>query len=141
MEDDFEGFKRLTSEMPELMVIGDDIFATNQSRIAKGIEAGAANAVLCKVNQIGTLTEAMQTAVFARSKGLSVVVSERSGETEDPILADISVALNAGLFKTGGMRGSDRGSKYNRFIEIEAELGGKARYAGWDFRQPVVSRQ
>jgi enolase len=137
MEDDFQGFGQLTADLPELMVIGDDIFATNRTRITRGIAEAAGNAVLCKLNQIGTLTEAMQTAAFARDKGFSVVVSERSGETEDAILADVSVALNAGLFKTGGMRGSDRGSKYNRFIEIEAALGEKARYAGRDYKQPV----
>ncbi len=141
MEDDFNGFARLTEALPGVMVIGDDIFATNTGRIQEGYEAKAANAVLCKVNQIGTLTEAMETAQFALEKGYSVVVSERSGETEDAILADISVALNAGLFKTGGMRGSDRGAKYNRFMEIELELGRGARYAGRDFRKPLVGGQ
>lgn len=137
MEDDFSGWARLTRAMPGTMVIGDDIFATNQARIRQGYQAKAANAVLCKVNQIGTLSEAMETARFARKKGFSVVVSERSGETEDAILADISVALNAGLFKTGGMRGSDRGAKYNRFMEIELELGREARYAGRNFGNPL----
>ena len=137
MEDDYIGFAQLTEALPGVMVIGDDIFATNRDRIQEGYVSKAANAVLCKVNQIGTLTEAMDTARFAREKGFSIVVSERSGETEDAILADISVALNAGLFKTGGMRGSDRGAKYNRFIEIESELGQKARYAGRDFRNPL----
>ena len=141
MEDDFIGFAQLTEALPGVMVIGDDIFATNRDRIQEGYVSKAANAVLCKVNQIGTLTEAMDTARFAKAKGFSIVVSERSGETEDTILADISVALNAGLFKTGGMRGSDRGAKYNRFIEIESELGQAARYAGRDFGNPVVSGQ
>ncbi len=130
------GFAQLTEALPGVMVIGDDIFATNKDRIQQGYASKTANAVLCKVNQIGTLSEAMDTARFAREKGFSIVVSERSGETEDAILADISVALNAGLFKTGGMRGSDRGAKYNRFIEIESELGPAARYAGRDFRKP-----
>jgi enolase len=137
MEDDLEGFAQISSELSELMIIGDDLFATNVGRIKRGIEAGAANAVLCKLNQIGTLTEAMDAARYARNNGLSVVVSERSGETEDSILADTCVALNAGLLKTGGMRGSDRGSKYNRLMEIEMELGRTARYAGHDFRRPV----
>jgi len=140
MEDDFDGFARLTEVLPDVMVIGDDIFATNKGRIEQGYAAKAANAVLCKVNQIGTLSEAMDTAQFAREKGYGVVVSERSGETEDAILADISVALNAGLFKTGGMRGSDRGAKYNRFMEIELELGRDACYAGRDFRAPDLQR-
>ena len=137
MEDDFEGFCQISKEMSGLMIIGDDLFATNINRIKTGIENKAANATLCKLNQIGTLTEAMDAAQFARSNGLSVVVSERSGETEDSILSDVSVALNAGLFKTGGMRGSDRGSKYNRFMEIEMELGSTGRYAGRDFMCPI----
>ncbi len=132
-EDDFEGFSAITAEMPGTMIIGDDLFATNRQRIQEGIEKKAANATLCKINQIGTLTEAMDAANFAREQGFAVVVSERSGETEDSILSDISVALNAGLLKTGGMRGSDRGSKYNRLIEIERELGRDARYAGRDY--------
>lgn len=132
-EDDFEGFNRITAEMPGTMIVGDDLFATNRQRIQEGIEKKAANATLCKINQIGTLTEAMDAANFAREQGFTVVVSERSGETEDSILSDISVALNAGLLKTGGMRGSDRGAKYNRLIEIERELGKAARYAGRNY--------
>jgi enolase len=93
---------------------------------------------LSEINQIGTLTEAIDAASFARSQGFSIVVSERSGETEDSVLADISVALNAGLLKTGGMHGSDRGAKYNRLIEIERELGKNARYAGRDYRMNFV---
>ncbi|MBW2592140.1 MAG: phosphopyruvate hydratase [Deltaproteobacteria bacterium] len=132
-EDDFEGFSRITAEMPGTMIIGDDLFATNRQRIKEGVEKKAANATLCKINQIGTLTEAMDAANFAREQGFAVVVSERSGETEDSILSDISVALNAGMLKTGGMRGSDRGAKYNRLIEIERELGQAARYAGRNY--------
>lgn len=133
-EDDFEGMKVLTKSLEEKLVIGDDMFATNIERIQKGIDLGAANSVLCKVNQIGTLTEAFEAADFARRNRYTVVVSERSGETEDSILSDISVAMNAGLFKTGGLRGSDRGTNYNRFMEIETELGSAAVYAGIDYR-------
>ncbi len=136
MENDFEGFAHMTQALPNKMIIGDDLFATNIKRIHKGIEQKAGNATLCKINQIGTLTEAMDAAKYARRHDFSVVVSERSGETEDSILADICVALNAGLLKTGGMRGSDRGAKYNRLIEIERELGVEARYAGRDYADP-----
>ena len=100
---------------------------------------GAANATLCKVNQIGSLTEAMDAARYAQRKGYPVVMSVRSGETEDNVLSDISVALDAGVFKTGGIRGSDRGANYNRFLEIEAELGGLARYAGNDYKRTVLA--
>lgn len=133
-EDDLEGLKILTDEFSDCLIIGDDVFATNITRIQKGLELGAANATLCKVNQIGTLTEAAETVAFARKNNYAVVMSERSGETEDSILSDISVAFNAGLFKTGGMRGSDRGANYNRFIEIEQELGSSAVYAGKNYK-------
>jgi enolase len=133
-EDDLEGLKILTDEFKDHLVIGDDVFATNIGRLRKGLEQGAANATLCKVNQIGTLTEAVATVEFARKNNYAVVMSERSGETEDSILSDISVAFNAGLFKTGGIRGSDRGANYNRFIEIEQELGPSAVYAGNNYR-------
>ncbi len=133
-EDDLEGLKILTDAFNDRLIIGDDVFATNKGRIQKGLEQGAANATLCKVNQIGTLTEAAETVNFARQHNYAVVMSERSGETEDSILSDISVAFNAGLFKTGGIRGSDRGANYNRFIEIEQELGASAVYAGANYR-------
>jgi enolase len=133
-EDDLEGLKILTDEFKDHLVIGDDVFATNIGRLRKGLEQGAANATLCKVNQIGTLTEAVATVEFARKNNYAVVMSERSGKTEDSILSDISVAFNAGLFKTGGIRGSDRGANYNRFIEIEQELGPSAVYAGNNYR-------
>jgi enolase len=129
-ENDLKGMRVLTDAFSQHLIIGDDMFATNIKRIQKGLAQGAANATLCKVNQIGTLTEASETVDFARRNNYAVVMSERSGETEDSILSDISVAFNAGLFKTGGIRGSDRGSNYNRFIEIERELGPAAVYAG-----------
>jgi enolase len=139
MEDDFTGFRQITHALPTKMIIGDDLFATNINRIRQGIDQKAGNATLCKINQIGTLTEAMDAARFSRQHGFSVVVSERSGETEDSILADICVALNAGLLKTGGMRGSDRGAKYNRLIEIERQLGAQAYYAGRDYADPPAN--
>ncbi len=134
-EDDLEGLKILTDDFSDRLIIGDDVFATNIGRIQKGLEQGAANATLCKVNQIGTITEAAETVNFARKHNYAVVMSERSGETEDSILSDISVAFNAGLFKTGGIRGSDRGANYNRFIEIEQELGASAVYAGHNYKR------
>ena len=133
-ENDLEGMKMLTQEFGDHLIIGDDMFATNIKRIQEGLKLGAANATICKVNQIGTLTEALETVNFARQNNFAVVMSERSGETEDSILSDISVAFNVGLFKTGGIRGSDRGSNYNRFIEIETELGPSAIYAGENYR-------
>jgi enolase len=138
-ENDLEGMKILTDEFSKHLIIGDDVFATNIKRIQKGLEQGAANATLCKVNQIGTLTEASETVNFARQNNFAVVMSERSGETEDSILSDISVAFNAGLFKTGGIRGSDRGTNYNRFMEIELELGLSAVYAGTKYREINIS--
>lgn len=133
-EQDYEGWKTFTEEFSDRMVIGDDIFATNRKRLAMGVEKGIANAMLCKVNQIGTVSEACDAAMTAKSHRYPVVMSVRSGETEDSVLSDISVALNAGLFKTGGIRGSDRGTNYNRFIEIEHELGPLASYAGRNYR-------
>ena len=132
-DNDFEGLKLLTDKLPGKLIIGDDIFATHIKRIQKAIKHGAGNAVLCKVNQIGTLTEALAAAEFTRRNQYVVVMSVRSGETEDNILSDISVALNAGIFKSGGIRGSDRGTNYNRFIEIEEELGAASVYAGTDY--------
>jgi len=136
-EDDWEGWRKLTHTFSSRMVVGDDLFATNIDRLQQGIPMGAANATLCKVNQIGTLTEAMDAARYAQRNGYPVIMSVRSGETEDSVLSDISVALDAGLFKTGGIRGSDRGTNYNRFLEIESELGGLAQYAGNDYTRVV----
>jgi enolase len=137
-EQDYEGWITFTEEFSDKMIIGDDIFATNISRIKMGIEKKIANAILCKVNQIGTVTEACDAAMMAKSNRYPVVMSVRSGETEDNVLSDISVALNAGLFKTGGIRGSDRGTNYNRFIEIEHELGSLAVYAGRQYMGTLV---
>jgi enolase len=135
-EDDFEGFSAITKAV-DTQIVGDDLFVTNKERLARGIEVGAANAVLWKVNQIGTLTEAMETAALAFRSGYGVCVSERSGETEDPMIADLVVALNAGQIKTGAPVRSERTAKYNRFLQIEEELGSTATYAGKNFRKPV----
>ncbi len=136
-EDDFEGFAEITRALPGVQIVGDDLFVTNKERLSQGLAAGSANAVLWKVNQIGTLTEAMETATMAFRNGYGVCVSERSGETEDPMIADLVVALNGGQIKTGAPVRSERTAKYNRLLQIEEELGSAATYAGRAFRRPV----
>ena len=133
-EEDFDGFAELAGTL-NIQIIGDDLFVTNINRLRKGVEKGAANALLLKVNQIGTLSEALDAAQFAFKNGYGVQVSERSGQTEDTWLADLTVGLNAGQIKTGVAR-AERTSKYNRLLQIEEELGPVAKYAGRDFRQP-----
>lgn len=132
-QDDLAGWKTVVDALPGVLIVGDDLTATNVQRLRLAIGAGAMNALLCKVNQIGTVTEAMAAARYAQRHSCPVVMSVRSGETEDDILSDISVALNAGVFKIGGPHGSDRGKSFNRFLEIEAELGPVACYAGRDY--------
>jgi len=132
-QDDLDGWRTVVEALPGVMIIGDDLTATNVDRLRLAIGAGAITGALCKVNQIGTLSEAMDAARYSVRRGCPIVMSVRSGETEDDVLSDVSVALNTGLFKTGGLHGSDRGANYNRFLEIEAELGSLARYAGRDF--------
>jgi enolase len=126
-EDDFEGFAELT-RASGIQIVGDDLFVTNPERLGRGIESGSANALLWKVNQIGTLSEALDAAEMAFRSGYGVVVSERSGETEDPIIADLVVALNAGQIKTGAPVRGERTAKYNRLLQISEELGAAARY-------------
>ena len=133
-EEDFDGFAELARTL-NIQIIGDDLFVTNINRLRKGVKKGAANALLLKVNQIGTLSEALDAAQFAFKNGYGVQVSERSGQTEDTWLADLTVGLNAGQIKTGVAR-AERTSKYNRLLQIEEELGPVAKYAGRDFRQP-----
>ncbi|MBA7569636.1 Enolase [subsurface metagenome] len=133
-EEDFDGFAELARTL-NIQIIGDDLFVTNINRLRKGVEKGAANALLLKVNQIGTLSEALDAAQFAFRNSYGVQVSERSGQTEDTWLADLTVGLNAGQIKTGVAR-AERTSKYNRLLQIEEELGPVAKYAGRDFRQP-----
>ncbi|HZO07047.1 MAG TPA: phosphopyruvate hydratase [Solirubrobacterales bacterium] len=128
-EEDFEGFAALT-EAAGIQIVGDDLFTTNPKRLAQGLEVGAANSLLWKFNQIGTLSEALDAAEMAHKAGYSVVVSERSGETEDAIIADLSVALGAGQIKTGAPVRGERTAKYNRLIKIAEELGETAVYPG-----------
>ncbi|WP_297514110.1 phosphopyruvate hydratase [Thermococcus sp.] len=138
-EEDWEGFVEITKELGrKVQIVGDDLFVTNPKRIRKGIELGAANALLLKVNQIGTLSEAIDAAYTAFRAGYGVVVSHRSGETEDSTIADIAVALNAGQIKTGAPARSDRNAKYNQLIRIEEELEGVAIYPGRKFRNPFL---
>lgn len=135
-EDDFEGFAELTGRLG-IQIVGDDLFVTRTDRLRHGIDLGAANALLWKVNQIGTLTEALEAATTAFRHHYSVVVSERSGETEDPIIADLAVALNAGQIKTGAPVRGERTAKYNALLQIEEELGSAAEYAGRNYRFPA----
>ena len=132
-EHDWDGFVAATRELG-IQIIGDDLFVTDPALLRRGIELGAANAVLWKVNQIGTLTEAWETASVAQRAGYAVCVSERSGETEDPLIADLVVALGAGQIKTGSPVRGERTAKYNRLLEIEELLGSAALYPGRDFR-------
>jgi enolase len=133
-EEDFEGFRELTKTL-NVQIIGDDLFATNIKRLRKGIEMKAANAILLKVNQVGTLSEALDVAELAFRNGYGVQVSERSGQTEDTWLADLTVGINAGQIKTGVTR-SERTAQYNQLLRIEEELGKRAKYAGKNFKQP-----
>ncbi len=130
-EDDWEGWAELTAELGgRCQLVGDDLFVTNPERLERGLREGAANAILIKVNQIGTLTETMDVMQLAARNGYGVVVSHRSGETEDTTIADLAVALDAGQIKTGAPSRGERTAKYNRLLRIEEQLGDGARYAG-----------
>jgi enolase len=130
-EEDWEGWKELTKEIGgKVQIVGDDIFVTNKEILRKGIETGVANSILIKLNQIGTLTETLDTIELAKSYGYTNVISHRSGETEDVTLADVAVAVNAGQIKTGSLSRTDRISKYNQLLRIEEELGDSAVFAG-----------
>ena len=130
-ENDWEGWKLLTDRLgSSVQLVGDDLFVTNPARLAKGIEKGVANAILIKVNQIGTLTETFEAVEMAKRAGYTAVVSHRSGESEDTTIADIAVALNAGQIKTGSASRTDRIAKYNQLLRIEDELEDAAYYAG-----------
>jgi len=115
-----------------VQLVGDDLFVTNVERLRRGIEEGVANAILLKINQIGTLTETLEAIELARSAGYATVISHRSGETEDTTIADLAVATNAGQIKAGAPSRSDRVAKYNQLLRIEEELGAEAEYPGWD---------
>jgi len=135
-ESDFDGFAELTKKVgKDVQVVGDDIFVTNIKRVQEGINRKAANAMLLKVNQIGTITEALDAARLCFKNGWSVVVSHRSGETPDDTIADLSVAISCGQIKTGAPARGERIAKYNRLMRIEEELGAKAEYAGMNFRR------
>ena len=130
-EEDWEGWKMLTDRIGDrVQLVGDDLFVTNSKRLAKGIELGCANAILIKVNQIGSLTETLEAIEMAKQAGYACVMSHRSGETEDTTIADLSVACNTGQIKTGAPCRSDRVAKYNQLLRIEEELGDSAQYAG-----------
>jgi enolase len=134
-EEDFEGFAILTKEL-DTQIVGDDLFVTNVERLRKGVGMGAANAMLFKVNQIGSLSDALDAAAYAYRHGYGVQVSERSGETEDPIISDLVVGLNSGQIKTGMPVRGERTAKHNRLLQIEEELGDVANYAGKNFARP-----
>jgi enolase len=130
-EDDWPGWTELTRRVGDrIQIVGDDIFVTNPSILKKGIEAGAGNAILIKVNQIGTLTETLDAIRLARESGYATVISHRSGETEDTTIADLAVGTGSGQIKTGSLCRTDRVCKYNRLLRIEEELGERAHYAG-----------
>ena len=130
-EDDFEGWKAVTDLLGDkVQLVGDDLFVTNPQRLRMGIEQGLANSLLVKVNQIGTLSETLEAVSIANRAGYTAVMSHRSGETEDSIIADLAVATNCGQIKTGSLARSDRLAKYNQLIRIEEELGPAAHYAG-----------
>ncbi|MCU1556629.1 MAG: phosphopyruvate hydratase [Microbacteriaceae bacterium] len=130
-EDDWEGYQHFTSELGDkLQIVGDDLFVTNPIRLQKGLDLGAANSILVKVNQIGTLTETLDAVSLAQRHGYTAILSHRSGETEDTTIADLAVATDAGQIKTGAPARSERVAKYNQLLRIEEELGDAATYAG-----------
>jgi enolase len=130
-EDDFDGWKALTDAIgARCQLVGDDLFVTNVRRLADGIQRGLGNSILVKVNQIGSLTEALAAVEMAHKAAYSCVISHRSGETEDTTIADLAVATNCGQIKTGSLARSDRTAKYNQLLRIEQELGPQARYGG-----------
>ena len=132
-EDDWPTWRALTGGLGDrLQLVGDDLFVTNVERLRRGIDEGVANAILVKVNQIGTLTETLDAIELAQTSGYGVVISHRSGETEDATIADLAVATNSGQIKTGAPSRGERTAKYNQLLRIEEELGGGAQYPGWD---------
>jgi len=134
-EDDVEGFAEITKSLTDVQIVGDDFFVTNLSRIKMAKEVGAANAVLWKINQVGTLTEAMDVVEYSSRNGYSIVASERSGQTEDSWLGDLAVAIGAGQLKNGAPCRGERTAQFNQLLRIEEELGSSAGYAGRDYRQ------
>ena len=137
-EDDWDGWKNLTKKIGhQVQLVGDDIFVTNQEILRKGIVEGAANAILIKVNQIGSISETLHTMDLARQSSFGMMISHRSGETEDTFIAHLAVGTNAGQIKAGAPARGERTAKYNQLLRIEESLGDEARFAGWDtFRRP-----
>lgn len=130
-ENDWDGWRELTARVGDrCQLTGDDLFCTSETLLREGIRTGAGNSILIKVNQIGTLTEALAAVATAHRAGWTAVMSHRSGETEDTTIADLAVATGCGQIKTGSLSRSDRTAKYNQLIRIEEELGSSARYAG-----------
>src|SRR5262249_49015030 len=130
-EDDWDGWAALTRKLGDrLQIVGDDVFVTNVERLQRGIDRGVANSILVKVNQIGSLTETLDTVELATRNAYASVMSHRSGETEDTTIADLAVATNCGQIKTGAPARSDRTAKYNQLLRIEAELGEAAAFRG-----------
>jgi enolase len=131
-EEEWDGWRLLTERLGgRVQLVGDDLFVTNVERLRRGIDSGVANAILVKVNQIGTLTETLDAIDLARSAGYAAVMSHRSGETEDTTIADLAVATGCGQIKTGAPSRSDRVAKYNQLLRIEEQLGDRAEYPGW----------
>ena len=131
-EDEWGAWKTMTDRLGDrVQLVGDDLFVTNVERFQRGIDEGVANAILVKVNQIGTLTESLDAIELARANGYGVVISHRSGETEDTTIADLVVATGGGQIKTGAPSRTDRVAKYNQLLRIEEELGDAAVYPGW----------
>jgi enolase len=130
-EEDWEGWQKLTKALGDkVQLVGDDLFVTNTQRLKRGIDGGSGNAILIKLNQIGSLWETVEAVQMAQNAGFAAVISHRSGETEDTTIADLAVALNAGQIKTGAPSRSERVAKYNRLLRIEEELGEAAVYPG-----------
>jgi enolase len=130
-EDDWEGWQMVTQALgKKVQLVGDDLFVTNKVRLKRGIDSGVANSILVKVNQIGSLTETLETMRLAKEAGYTTINSHRSGETEDVTIADLAVATNAGQIKTGAPCRGERTAKYNQLLRIEEELGSRAVYAG-----------
>ena len=130
-ENDWSGWKLLTEQVgAKLQLVGDDLFVTNTEFLQKGIDLGVANSILIKVNQIGTLTETLDCIQLAQTNRRTAIISHRSGETEDPFIADLAVATNAGQIKTGSLSRTDRIAKYNQLLRIEEDLGASARFPG-----------
>lgn len=130
-EDDWEGFQKITEKLgKKVQIVGDDLYVTNIKRLKKGVELKASNSILIKLNQIGSVTETLDTIEYAKTHGMTCVISHRSGETEDTFIADLAVATNAGMIKTGSLSRSERIAKYNRLLRIEEELGNSGEYKG-----------